>query len=429
MTINKSVVLVMLIALCISAVGITSHASEKEEVLVWVWSAHSTELFNTWFDKVTELFEEENPGLTLRFGFSGAHGGESLIAAVAGGVPPDVYLVNATDAQALYDRGVISDLNSYIDQTPHMSLDNFVPASVQFGQKDGKVFGIPWSLEARAILYNRWHLEEAGLDIRRENLSTWDDVVTYGRRLVRYGDTTNEVIRSGFILGGGTTNFAAYLYANGGEFYNETGTAVAFNDSKGIEVAEMMARFFNEYNIGRKGAPRSDIISERASMVISDTSAVSAFVASAPDYADWLDMALIPTGSQGERSSTILWSNMFVIPQGVKSPDNAWKFFELWHKPEVQEAYFVHFGGISIRSPRLDFFQSDAFFESMRSRPYMEIQPDIFTYAKPIPYIRQGDIGAVMGPLLTQVEQGTLDPASALAEAERVANTILSESR
>lgn len=421
---------VIVICMCLGLLGLGIPAfaadEEREEVVVWMWTAHVTDLYQSWYEKMIQWFEEENPGLTLRFEFVDTAAGEKLMAAVAGGAPPDVSLASIAHARTFYEGGMFLDLNRYVEQTPHMSLDNFLPASVQFGQKDGKIFGLPWSLEARAVLYNRKHLTEAGLDDRPQALDTWDDMVRYAQHLVRR-DSDGAIFRSGMVLGMDTSNFAAYLYSNGGSFYNESGTAVDFNNSKGIEALELMYRFTNEYDVTRPGAGWVDVTNESASMVIGDTSSISRFQAVAPDFVEWLDMAPIPRGPQGERSSTVSWSNMFVIPRGASNPDRSWRFIELWLSPRVQEEFFVHFGAMSIRSARRDFFQSAAFAESVRNVPYMEIAPEIFTYAGPYPYIRFTDINRQISPLLTQARNGTMAPSAALAEAERIANAILQD--
>ncbi len=418
----------VMIFVCIAmlALGGMAQAAEKQEVVVWMWTAHVTEQYQTWYERFTKWFEEENPGATIRFEFADTASGQKLTAAVAGGAPPDVSLASIAHARTFYEAGMFIDLNKYVEQTPHLTLDNFLPTSVVFGQKDGKIFGLPWSLEARAVLYNRDHLIEAGLDERPEALATWDDLVSYAQRLVRR-EPDNSISRSGFVSGRGPTNFAAYVYSNGGSFYNEAGTAVAFNDSKGLEALELMARFANEYDVTRAGASWTDVQNGTASMVIGDTSATPRIRVAAPDFIEWMRMAPIPRGPQGTTPSTVSWSNMFVIPRGASNPDLAWAFIKLWLSPEVQEEFFKHFGGDSVKSPRRDFLQSDAFRDAMLEIPYMVIAPEIFSNAGPYPYIRFSDINRQMGPLLTQVEQGTLAPSAALAEAERIANSLLKD--
>ncbi len=406
--------------------GVVAHAADKE-VVIWLWNAHLTDQYQSWAEKVTTSFEKENPRATLRFEYTDNWTSEKLIVSIAGGAPPDVSLVSMSRARGFSEAGMLTELNAYVDKTPHMALDKFLPSAVPFIQKAGKIYGLPWSLEANVVLYNREFLNEAGLDDRPQALGTWDNLIKYGRVLVKR-DANQVVQRSGMIIRGGVPHFAAYLYSNGGQFYNEAGTAAAFNDSKGVQTLEMMVKYAREYDVTAARANWwKDLANRTAAMTIADTSSVDFIQPLAPDFVSWMGMAPIPRGPQGKRSSTASWSNMFSVPQGAKNPDLAWNFIKLWLKPDTVVQHFQHFGGQNVNSPRRDFLQSHAFRVAMQEIPYMAAIPEVFNNAGPYPFIRFPDITAKMGPLLTRAERGEMAPAAALLEAERIVNAILQE--
>jgi ABC-type glycerol-3-phosphate transport system substrate-binding protein len=406
--------------------GIAAHAADKE-VVIWLWNAHMTNQYQSWADKVTASFEIENPGATLRFEYTDNWTSEKLIVAIAGGAPPDISLVSMSRARTFYELGMLTELNAYVDKTPHMALDKFLPTAVPFIQKGGKIYGLPWSLEANVVLYNREFLNESGLDDRPQALGSWDDLVSYARTLVKR-DANQVIQRSGMILAKGVPHFAAYLYSNGGQFYNESGTSAAFNDSKGVQTLQMMVDYAREHDVTRVNAVGwRDIGNRTTAMAIGDTSSVNFIQPVAPDFVSWLGMAPIPRGPQGTRPSTASWSNMFSIPRGAKNPDLAWNFIKLWLKPEMVIQHFQHFGGQNVTSPRRDFLQSHAFRAAMQDIPWMRVIPEVFNNAGPYPFIRFPDITAKMGPLLTRAEKGEMAPAAALLEAQRIVNAILQE--
>jgi multiple sugar transport system substrate-binding protein len=404
----------------------TTYAADKE-VVVWLWSAHMTSVTQAWTQTVTTGFEKENPGATLRFEYTDDWSSQKLTVAIAGGAPPDVSLVSMSRARTFYESGMLMELNSYVDKTPHMALDQFLPTAIPFVEREGRIYGLPWSLEANVVLYNREFLNEVGLDDQPQALNTWNDLITYGRALVKRDE--NQVIqRSGMVLAKGVPHFAAYLYANGGQFYNETGTKAAFHDSKGIETLEMMVRYAREYDVTRANAVGwRDIGNRTAAMAIGDSSNTGVIRAAAPDFVSWLGMAPIPRGPQGTRSSTASWSNMFSIPNGARNPDLAWSFIKLWLHPDMVVERFLHYGRENVTAPRRDFLQSHAFRTAMQDIPWMRVIPEVFNNAGPYPFIRFPDITAKMGPLLTRAERGEMAPAAALLEAQRVVNAILRE--
>jgi multiple sugar transport system substrate-binding protein len=406
--------------------GMAVHAA-NQEVVVWLWNAHLTNQYQSWTEAVTAEFEKENPGSTLRFEYTDTWTSEKLIVAIAGGAPPDVSLISISRARDFYEAGMLTELNAYVDKTPHMALDRFLPVAMPFIQKDGRVYGLPWSMEANVILYNREFLNEAGLDDRPQALGTWDDLITYGRALVKR-DANQVIQRSGMIIRSGVPHFAAYLFSNGGQFYNETHTASAFNDSKGVQTLEMMVKYAREYDVTAPSANWwKSLANGTTAMTVADTSSVNFIQPLAPDFVSWLGMAPIPRGPQGKHSSTAAWSNMFSIPVGAKNPELGWKFIQLWLSPEMVVRNFVHFGRQNVTSPRRDFLQSSAFRTAAQEIPYMTVIPEVFNYAQPYPFVRFPDITAKMGPLLTRAEKGEIAPAAALEEAQRIVDAILQE--
>jgi multiple sugar transport system substrate-binding protein len=418
----------LLLLVCIAGMAGNTFAASapKREVVVWMWTAHVTELYNTWRDKMTAWFEEDHPGATLRFEFV-ANSPDKLLTAAAAGVVPDASLASINYARDLYEAGTLMDLDRYVAATPHLTEENFMPASWLFCQKDGHTFGIPWGLEVAAVLYNREHFAEAGLDERPETLKTWDHLISHAQRLRRF-DSDGRLMRSGYVSGFNRVSFASYLYSNGGDFYNASGSQVAFNTERGIETLQFMYDLDKRYDVKMPGAGTSSLPNKTASMVYWETSCMNHRIEPVdPNFSQWLRMAPIPVGPQGTTPSGVGWGNMFVIPRGAKNPELGWAVISIWMRPQVQVESFVHYGSVKASSSRRDFYSSPTFARAMRATPLLASIPTILTYAKPYPYIRFPEINRQMAPLFTQVLGGTMAPAAALAESERIANIVLAQ--
>ncbi|MGI6081748.1 MAG: ABC transporter substrate-binding protein [Limnochordia bacterium] len=401
-------------------------AKAKREVVVWMWTAHVTDLYDAWRAKITNWFEEDHPDATLRFEFV-PFGADRILTAAASGVVPDATLASIQYARDLYEAGALMELDGYIAKTPHLTEENFMPASWVFCQKDGRTFGVPWGLEVACILYNKDHLAESGLDERPEALKTWDDLVSYAQRLRQF-DPEGRLIRSGYVSSFNRVTFASYLYSNGGEFYDASGKKVAFNTEQGIQALEFMYDLEKRYDVKIPGAGTSALPNKTASMVYWETSAMNHGIEPVdPDFAQWLRMAPVPVGPQGATPSGVGWGNMFVIPRGAKNPDLGFAVMAIWMRPEVQVESFVHYGSVKASSSRRDFYSSPTFARAMRNVPLLASIPTILTYAKPYPYIRFPEINRQAAPLFSQVLNGTMAPAAALAESERIANIILAD--
>ena len=83
-------VIAMFLLLCVIGMtgSVAAVAAAKREVVVWMWTAHVTDLYNTWREKITKWFEEDHPDATLRFEFV-ANSPDKLLTAAASGVVPD----------------------------------------------------------------------------------------------------------------------------------------------------------------------------------------------------------------------------------------------------------------------------------------------------------------------------------------------------
>lgn len=263
------------------------------------------------------------------------------------------------------------------------------------------------------------------MDARPETLATWDNLENAAKRLVRK-EGSGAITRSGFVNENSTMSFISYVYTNGGTFYNDDFTEVAFNNSRGIEALEFMYRVLHEFDVVRPGASTNDMINGAASIIFRNTSSIPTFEQQAPGYTDWLNMVPVPQGPQGTGMGGASWSNMFVIPAGAEKPDLAWRFIQLWLSPRVSVERFLHWGGKNVNSARLDVLQSDAFIDAIKRYRHMENAPIIFNTGGPYPNVHYTELSRAIGPLLAEVYRDARSAApTALAEAERIGNSIL----
>ena len=407
--------------IALACVVVASAAEQKTEVLVWMWPSHSRELYLEWNQELTRRLRSKSRA-TLQFEF---HDMQKFVVASAAGVPPDVTLASVMYARQYYESGLYRELNAYIESTPHMTPDNFLPASMVAAQKDGRIYGMPWSWEARSIYVNTSHLAEAGLSTDPEAIATWKVLVDYAKRLTKM-DASGEIVRSGFITTVNTADFASFLYSNGGHFYSATKRRWRLTALRS-RSAGVYARLATRTTLCAKGPAGSDFDGEIASMVIRDTSSIPTLLHDVPELVrERLIILPIPQGPQSDGRSGVSWSNMWVIPSNAKHPDLAWEFIQLFLSPQAVVDRFVHWGSFYINFARLDALKSREFLTALREHRCMSQIPRIFNTAGPYPHIYYQDINRGIASLLQRsARDGLLAPTAALDEAERVANAIL----
>lgn len=397
-----------------------SPVASAQEIKVEVLSAWWTENWRhigDWLDGIKEEFEKKYPGTTVTY--ENSRGIEGLILAAASGTrSPDVALARIAWAQNAYRDGLLTPLNKYWDQSPLKEL-TFFPASMLFNQRDGEIYSFPWALEAYTIVYNVDMFEEAGLDPDPDAIGSWDELVAAGRRLHRETDA-GQVRVAGFHTGLNFPLFASWLYANGGQFYNDDFTAVAFDSPQGRETIEFLAELLNHHRLGGFSG-LSAFHGGQVAMMTHQIPA-GAVLSEAPFRAAQTDF---PPGPSGTKRSTATWSNMFAISSRAEYPDLAWAWIELMLSPEQQDRLTLGYG--FPQAPYLEAYFSEAATQMIQRQPFLENTPRILENAGVWPFVGYDDVtkDGVTVTLLNAIATGNADPVPTLGEIARLFNLAI----
>lgn len=116
--------------------------------------------------KVLEMYEKENPGITIDGQFSEwADYWNKLATASAGHSLPDVMQMDYMYLDQYVDNDLLLDLTPYIEDGT-LDLSN-VADNIQESQKvDGKTYAISLGTNANALFYNKTALDEAGIEVK-----------------------------------------------------------------------------------------------------------------------------------------------------------------------------------------------------------------------------------------------------------------------
>lgn len=185
---------------------------------------------NQFLDAV-EKFEDLNPNITIEPSET-RWDNASFAALVAGGTMPTVMAVPFTNTQQVIANGQVADITAVVNELG--TLDGLNPTTLAPAQDaDGNIYGIPTSVDALGMIYNRDLFEQAGLD-PDDPPSTWDEVreaaaaITEATGVPGYLQMTKEG-QAGWI-------YTATVYSNGGSIENEAGDEITI-DSPEAEAA------------------------------------------------------------------------------------------------------------------------------------------------------------------------------------------------
>ncbi|MCP9819981.1 sugar ABC transporter substrate-binding protein [Synechococcus sp. Cruz-9H2] len=144
------------------------------------WTLDLAPKFNDYLRGVIAAWEQENPGLKVRWtDVPWGSVERKLLAAVFARTAPDVVNLNPLFAANLASKGGLMDLDPLL---PPDAAASYLPLIWQASRQEGRQFAIPWYLTARISLSNRDLLNRAGYS---QPPSRWEDVPAFAEAVRR----------------------------------------------------------------------------------------------------------------------------------------------------------------------------------------------------------------------------------------------------
>jgi multiple sugar transport system substrate-binding protein len=233
-----------------------------------------------------------------------------------GGEAADVFYLDAFEAPALIEAGVLEPLDSYV--TPEFDIDDFEKPMLEAFQSEGVTYGFPKDYSTLALFYNKTMLEAAGVEVP----TTWEEfreaaiALTQGTDVYGFG-AAPELARSYYIG-----------ESKGGKIV--TDNQASFGDDR---VIEALRPIVDMRNVDKSAAQPSEVGSGwggemfgqgKAAMVIEGNWAIP-FIENNFTDIDF-GTAEVPTidGQQGTMAYTVA----YVMNKASDKKDASWKLIE-----------------------------------------------------------------------------------------------------
>lgn len=180
------------------------------------------------------------------------------------------------------------------------------------------------------MFYRKDILKEIGMEVPE----TWDDVkvamTVLAKNQMEFGMLANEQI------------FASLLYQNGGQYYNEDGSASALDSDIAVSTFKDFCEYYTDYKLDKETSVEERFRTGECPIILSDYTTYNNFAVSAPDIAGLWSFTQIPGTLQEDGSvdhsvaSTGLAS---MIMADTKYPDASWEFIKWWTSADTQTQY------------------------------------------------------------------------------------------
>ncbi|TDF88917.1 ABC transporter substrate-binding protein [Paenibacillus piri] len=344
--------------------GTSGGSGEKKAVEVWVRD-NVAKLLET----PVKQFNDSHPNIQVKMtSVPAASFSEQFATAVASKNLPDVVSIDLVLAPYFASVGAFKDITASYGQLAYK--DQLNANMVNMGKYNGKQYALPLSADVSALIYNKDHFKDAGLDPEKPPV-TWKELREYAKKL-----TTND--RFGFVYSASVPGtlmftFLPFLWGNGGSITSDDGKQVLIDKPESVEALKFMSDLTNEDKAVPAGSPTyggqqayDAFTSGKASMIVYGNFKVSDLNLNFPKIN--YGVALIPK-NEGKQHSSFAGGDLVALTATTKQEKEAWEFVNYLLSKDVQVEFFAKNGTIPVRS---DFFDNTYFQKEPRFKVFTE---------------------------------------------------------
>ena len=269
--------------------------------------------------------------------------GDKLMAAIAGGIPPDVATVWDWMLPTMGEAGCFVSLNDHLAHSG-IARDDYLPNIWEYGMFGDTKYGVPTALNVWMIFFNKELFREVGLDPGQPP-SSIDELTESAQRLARRLPT-GRLERIGFVPEFQYTYI--WMWNFGGRLYDAETRRFVINSAQNRRALEWIVSFYREYGVddyrrfvatfGEYDSPDNPFYKERLAMREDGQWQLAFIQKNAPG----LEYGLIPfiSAVDGQPSVSAVTGSFWVIPTGCQHPDEAWEFLS-WLIAPAQSSRFA----------------------------------------------------------------------------------------
>lgn len=337
------------------------------------------------------------------------------IAQIAAGNPCDIMANSMEEVRFRANEDQVEALDEYItDDIKSYFYDQYIDACTG---DDGVLYAVPYSVDTRAIYYNKAHFEEANVD--PASIQTWDDLIAAADKLdQKDGDSWTRV---GFmpVLGNGGVDTWMINANKGVAWFNTETLEPTVNTDVNKDVLKWIRDRIEHYGQAEydnlSAAFSSGMTDPFASGTISMLVHTSAYTSSLAQTAPDLEYGVIPLPEYKAGNGHTANGGGFVleVPKGAKNVAASCEFIKYATSKDTQDFLATKIGDFSARN---DFDDSSEFFQNPITQDLAKCLEETSTVIIPNEIKGYTD---VINPLIEEGTLGITDTDTALDNAQK----------
>ncbi|GIP20290.1 ABC transporter substrate-binding protein [Paenibacillus sp. J22TS3] len=370
------------------------------------------------FETMVDAFNKSQDKIRVKYVLQQDMITKFMTMASAGGEMPDLVFWDRWRTSLYAPKNVFHPIDEFMAQDK-VNKDDFYGEAIKELSYDGKLYGLPLTVDARALFYNKKLLNQAGV----KPPTTWDELEQAAIKTTKWNGGKLEV--AGFSLADNGL-FNMYLQQAGGQMMDETGTKTNFNNDKGKAVLDFWDRLLNKdkvYKVGFEqglGEGTDAFVTGKLAMQYTGPWMLSTY----KKYGKDLDFGVVvpPVGPNGDKGS-VMGGLGLVIPEGSKHQKEAWEFMKWWAANKENALLWAKTSlNIPGFKPALQdpFFQNDPLWKPfLDTLEFAKIRPQHPGYS-----VMEDD---ALIPSLQLFQQNKQNAADTLAKAQQRGDQLLQD--
>ncbi len=279
------------------------------------------------WNQIVADFHQANPNITVKVEVSDWDSyWTKLKTLLSAGTPPDVFAMDAPLYLDYQSRGVLLNLQPYLDKNPDM-LNGVYPQTLEAYKTPDGMYGLPRDFQTIVLFYNKDMFDAAGVAYPTADW-TYNDLRNAAKSLTKVG-ADGKTTQYGFYsdLWDMELIWSEGIWAYGGDIVNADHTQTLIGEPKARDAWQL----FHDMMFVDKSWPDTNTAGEYGGDPFLAGVAAMTTIGhwAVPGYAEvsfkW-DVAPMPKGPAGQATSVN--SASFVVGKDSKNPDAAFEFLK-----------------------------------------------------------------------------------------------------
>lgn len=277
---------------------------------------------------------------------------QKYATAIAGGQAPDALSLDLIYNPAFAAAGQLEDLSDWAKALPY--FNSLSPSHVKLGTYDGKVYGMPLSVETSIFAWNKDLYKKAGLDPEKAP-TTWEEITANAEKIRALGGDTYGFYFSGGGCGGCMIfTFTPLVWGAGADILSEDSKTATLDTPQMRKAVEIYRNLVAKDTVPAGSASDNGVnfltfTNGKIGQQSLGAFAIGTLVTQHPE----IDFGVTLIPSVDGKTSSFAGGDNFVVTKGTPKLESVKKFLEYTYSLEGQKI-MAKFGSLPTRGDIAD---------------------------------------------------------------------------